>query len=191
VLDASIGKKYTMLDVKVRGGTARLCKHLLEHAYILWMHPLPDQLNVERDSHVVLEDGKSLLGPEDFAAREIPAKTAGLAKLLRFGEVLRLTLSEQFLGALAMRVMSLLVSRVANGFPAPSCCSVQRLATITFVPSRLVCFNSPSPWPSRRKIRWTCSRGRGNSVFRSSSATLPIAFSLSSHKASLLPDSRT
>ena len=92
-----------MLDVKVDSETACLCNLLLEQGYIVWMHPLPDQFNVGRDRQVVFEDGRSLLGPEEFAGRDIPAEAAGPAQFLRFGEVLRLTLSKQVLGAPALR----------------------------------------------------------------------------------------
>lgn len=55
------------------------------------------------DGLVVFEDGKSLVRREQFATRDVPTKTGGPAQLLRFGEVLCLTLSKQLLGAPAPR----------------------------------------------------------------------------------------
>jgi hypothetical protein len=113
----------------------------------------------------------------------------GHARLLRFGEVLCLTLSKQLLGAPAPRDVIVGLKR-GQRVSRASRCRDQRLVTIISVLSRLVWTSSPSHLPSRRKIHSSSSRGSGNTERRSSSMNFPNRLFLSSiHTVSLPPGS--
>jgi hypothetical protein len=51
------------------------------------MSPRDDHVDRRRAIRIVLEDTKSLLRPTDFAAFDVPTKTAGLAKSLGLCEI--------------------------------------------------------------------------------------------------------
>src|SRR5712691_4013582 len=51
------------------------------------MHPVEHDFDRGPGSGVVLEYLVALLGPDDFSARDVPAKTARVAKLLRLRQI--------------------------------------------------------------------------------------------------------
>src|SRR3954453_12487826 len=61
--------------------------HLPNKCEVVRMHPIEYNFDRGSGSRVVLEYLVALLGPDDFSAQDVPAKTASVAKPLRLGQI--------------------------------------------------------------------------------------------------------
>ncbi|HLQ92516.1 MAG TPA: hypothetical protein VK148_21040 [Xanthobacteraceae bacterium] len=61
--------------------------HLPNKRDVVRMHPVEHDFNRGPVGGVVPEYLVALLGPDDFSVRDVPAKTAGVAKPLRFCQI--------------------------------------------------------------------------------------------------------
>src|SRR4051812_8928975 len=61
--------------------------HLPNKRDVAGMHPVEHDFDRDPGSGVILKYSVALLGPEDFSARDVPAKTAGVAEPLRLRQI--------------------------------------------------------------------------------------------------------
>src|SRR5713226_9398523 len=90
-----------MLKIKCLFVARCTVDHLPNKRDVVRMHPVEHDLDRGPGRGVVLEYSVALLGPEDFSARYVPAKTPGAAKALRLRQI-GLALSQCVFGPLSI-----------------------------------------------------------------------------------------
>ena len=87
VFHGTIGQLQPMLKIKPLGFTLRSIDVLLHHFAIAWMNSRENKVHRRLRFWTALKNSESLVGPEDLAARNLPAKAAGVTEFLGFGQI--------------------------------------------------------------------------------------------------------
>src|ERR1700741_2570474 len=93
--------QQSMLKIKCLSVDRCTADYLPNKRDVVRMHPVEHHFDRGPGGVVVLEYSAALLGPEDFSARDAPAKTAGAAKPLRLRQI-GLALSQRVFGPLSI-----------------------------------------------------------------------------------------
>src|SRR3954464_11767959 len=76
-----------MLEIECLSADRCTVDHFPNERDVVRVHPVDDDIDRSSDRGIILEYSVALLGPEDFSARDVPAKTASVAKPLRLREI--------------------------------------------------------------------------------------------------------
>src|ERR1700730_1322122 len=87
VLDRSVRHQQPMLKIKRLFVGCCTVDSLPNKSGVVRMHTVEDDFDRDPGRRVVLEYSVVLLGPDNFSARDVPAKTAGVAKPLRLRQI--------------------------------------------------------------------------------------------------------
>src|SRR3954471_3163772 len=90
-----------MLEIECLSADRCTVDHFPNERDVVRVHPVDDDIDRSSDRGIILEYSAALLGPEDFSARDVPAKTARVAEPLRLGQI-SLALSQCVFGLLAI-----------------------------------------------------------------------------------------
>src|SRR5882762_7265026 len=90
-----------MLEIKCLFVGRCTADHLPDKRDVVRIDPVEHDFDRGPGRGVVLEYSVALLGPDNFSARDVPAKTAGVAKSLRLRQI-SLALSQCVFGPLAV-----------------------------------------------------------------------------------------
>src|SRR5256714_56064 len=87
MLDGTIGQLQPMLEIKLLGVKPRSIDVLLHHFAIVAMNSRDNEIHGRLRFWAALKDSEGLVGPEDFAARHLPAEAAGVTEFLGIGQI--------------------------------------------------------------------------------------------------------